>query len=289
MSVARGLVLLVLLFSGPASALAQESGLPSGSPLQTGPRREGKPKILRDVGIDQRLNEQLPLDVSFRDETGRAVKIGDYFGSKPVVLALVYYSCPLLCNQVLNGLTASLEIIRFDVGKEFNVVTLSFDARDTTALAMSKKQEYLKRYGRAGAEEGWHFLTGDQAAIDRITEAVGFKYAFDEDTKQFAHASAVMVLTPGGKLSRYFYGVEYYPKDLRLGLIEASQNKIGNPVDRILLYCYHYDPMTGKYGVVVMNVMRLGGVVTIITLLALFIVLRRRDSSRTGAQIGGTA
>jgi len=287
--VAPSLVALALLFLCRVAAFGQESGLPSGTPLQKGPPQDGKPKILRDVGIDQRLNEQLPLDVPFTDETGRAVKIGDYFGSKPVVLALVYYSCPLLCNQVLNGLTSSLDIIRLDAGKEFNVVALSFDARDTTELAMSKKREYLKRYDRAGAEQGWHFLTGDQQSIDRVTEAVGFKYAFDEDTKQFAHASGIMVLTPGGKLARYFYGVEYYPKDLRLGIVEASENKIGTPVDRIMLYCFHYDPMTGKYGVVVMNVMRLAGVVTIIMLLALFIVLRRRDSSRTGARIGGTA
>lgn len=272
-----------------AAALAQESGLPRGGPMQSGTAKAGLPKPLRDVGIDQRLNEQLPLDVTFRDEAGRTVKIGDYFGSKPVVLALVYYSCPMLCNQVLNGLSSSLDILRFDVGKEFNVVTLSFDSRDTTELAMKKKEEYLKRYNRPGASEGWHFLTGDQQSIDRITEAVGFKYDYDEETNQFAHASGIMVLTPGGKLARYFYGVEYYPKDLRLGLIEASENKIGNPVDQILLYCYHYDPMTGKYGAVVLNIMRLAGVVTIITLIALFIILRRRDPSRAGASLGGTA
>ncbi|HET9533476.1 MAG TPA: SCO family protein [Blastocatellia bacterium] len=277
---------IVILFCSVA-AFAQESGLPRGGPLQQGSAPGGKPKVLQDVGIEQRLNEQLPLDVTFRDETGREVRIGDYFGSKPVVLALVYYNCPMLCNQVLNGLVSSLRILSFDAGKEFNIVTLSFDARDTTELAMSKKEQYVKRYDRAGATEGWHFLTGDQQSIDRITEAVGFKYAFDPDTGQFAHASGIIVLTPQGKLARYFYGVEYYPKDLRFGLIEASENRIGNPVDQLLLYCYHYDPMTGKYGAVVLNIMRLAGLVTVVALVAFFIIMRRRDPARAGLRTGG--
>ncbi|HEX5734639.1 MAG TPA: SCO family protein [Blastocatellia bacterium] len=278
--------LCTLLFAFSLSVMAQ--GVYPQNSRQGAPPAESKPRILKEVGIDQRLGEQLPLDLTFRDENGDAVRLGDYFKDKPVVLSLVYYECPMLCHEVLTGLTRSFEQLSFSVGQEFEVVTVSFDARETPAMAVKQKDSYLNWYDRAGASEGWHFLTGDQQAIDRLTEAVGFKYAYDEETKQFAHASGIMVLTRGGKLARYFYGVEYQPKDLRLGLVEASENRIGSAVDQILLYCYHYDPTTGKYGPVVMNIMRLAGVATLLAIVAMFIVMRRRNIARLREQAGGT-
>lgn len=245
-------------------------------PLASEDPSGNKLRMLEDVGIDQRLGEQLPLDASFVDENGNQVKLGDYFGKKPVVLALVYYTCPMLCNQVLNGLTSALDVVTFDIGKDFEVVTVSFDARETPELARDKKQTYIDWYKRPGAAEGWHFLTGDQASIAKLTDAVGFHYKYDPATKQFIHASGIMLATSEGKLARYFYGVEYAPKDLRLGLVESSENKIGNPVDRLLLYCYHYDPASGKYGAVAMNILRLAGIATIIGLVAMMLLLKRR-------------
>jgi protein SCO1/2 len=256
----------------------------------TGPN--GLPAELKEVGIEQKLNEQLPLDLVFRDETGREVRLGQYFGRKPVILALVYYECPMLCNQVLNGLTGSLKMLSFNVGREFEVLTVSFDPRERPELARAKKETYLSSYNRAGAAAGWHFLTGDEQSIAALTRAVGFKYNYDAKTNQFAHASGIMVLTPQGKLARYFYGIEYAPKDVRLGLIEASENRIGSPVDRLLLYCFHYDPATGKYGPMVINIMRLGGLVTVIGIGALLLLLRRRrvQSAGRGRLVsGGTA
>lgn len=245
-------------------------------PLSSEDPSAGKVRLLENVGIDQRLGEQLPLDLVFRDETGSPVRLGDYFGKKPVVLTLVYYNCPMLCNQVLNGLTSALDVVSFDIGKEFEVVTVSFDPRESSQLAESKKETYIQWYKRAGAAEGWHFLTGDRASIEKLTDAVGFHYKFDQSTDQFIHASGIMIATPQGKLARYFYGIEYAAKDLRLGLIEASGNKIGNPADRLLLYCYHYDPAAGKYGAVVMNILRLAGIATLAGVVAMFWLLRRR-------------
>jgi protein SCO1/2 len=255
---------------------------------------------LKQVEIEQKLGAQVPLDAVFRDESGREVQLGEFFREgKPVVLTLVYYECPMLCNQVLNGMTGALMALRFTAGKEYNVVTVSFDPRETPELAARKKETYLKRYGREGAGEGWRFLTGDKASIDRLAGAVGFQYVWDERSKQFAHASAIMVATPAGKLSHYFYGIEYAPKDLRLGLVEASEGKIGSPVDELLLYCFHYDPTTGSYGPVVMNIVRLAGVATILAIVALLLVLRRygrRGGGGRGAgelgesvNLGGTA
>ncbi|HKY05844.1 MAG TPA: SCO family protein [Blastocatellia bacterium] len=266
----------------------------TAQPAQRGPaqsvgRQEGRPRALENVGIDQRLNEQVPLDIVLKDESGKAVQLKDYFRGKPVVLALVYYSCPMLCNQVLDGLASSLDVLKFDIGKEFDVVTVSFDARDTADMARSKKDSYVGRYKREGAEQGWHFFTGDQASIDRLTRAVGFNYAWDEETNQFAHASGVMILTPEGKLARYFYGIEYAPKEMRLGLIEAADNKIGTAVDQVLLYCFHYDPATGKYGPVVMNMVRLGGGLTLIAIAILFFVTLRKGSRHSSVSAGGTA
>jgi protein SCO1 len=218
------------------------------------------PGALLGVGIDQKLDQQVPFDLSFFNESGAPVPLSSFFhGKKPVILALVYYRCPMLCTQILNGLESSLKAVSFNPGQDFEVVAVSFDPKDTWQLAAAKKQTYLKRYGRANTANGWHFLSGDEANIKALTDAVGFHYKYDPATDQFAHASGIMILTPDGRLSRYFYGVEYAPRDVRLGLVEASQNKIGNPVDQILLFCYHYDPSTGKYGALVMNLVRVGG------------------------------
>jgi protein SCO1/2 len=247
----------------------------------------GLPKALNGVGIDQKLGDQLPLDLVFTNEQGKSVKLGDYFGKKPVVLSLVYYQCPMLCNQVMNGMVTAFKVMNFQPAQDFEVVTVSFDPRETPALAAAKKNtyvNYLPEARRANAATGWHFLTGDEASIKRLTDAVGFRYHWDEATNQFAHASAIYVTTPQGKLARYFYGIEYAPRDLRLGLIEAADNKIGTPVDQLLLYCYHYDPSTGKYGAAVMNVMRLGGIVTLIAIAGMFLVLRRRARTQLDLQ-----
>jgi len=235
------------------------------------------PPMLRDVGIDQKLSAPLPLDLSFQDETGQTIQLRQYFGKKPVILAFVYYECPMLCTQVLNGLAESLKTLSFDVGKQFDVITVSFDPGETPKLAAEKKANYLKQYERSSAAAGWHFLTGDSAAIRQLTSAAGFRYKYDAVTDQFAHASGIMVITPQGKIARYFYGIEYPARDLRLALVEASENKIGSPVDQLLLYCFHYDPLTGKYGLVIMNVLRVAGVATVMALGTFMIVMFRRD------------
>jgi len=284
-SLAKVFILLLTAHCSLPTAFAQFSQTQGNSPLYSSRPYEarapsGLPKVFKDVGIDQKLNQQLPLDLVFKDENGADVKLGDYFGKKPVVLSLVYYQCPMLCNQVLNGMVTAFKVMNFKAGQEFDVVTVSFDPRETAALAAAKKNtyvNYLPADRRAGAASGWHFLTGDEASIKRLTEAVGFRYHWDEATNQFAHASAIYVATPEGKLARYMYGVEYAPRDLRLGLIEAADNKIGSPVDQLLLYCYHYDPATGKYGARIMRVMQVGGVVTLFGIVALLFTLRRRS------------
>jgi len=276
--------------------LAQSPPGPS-SPLYgarpaAGNPSSGLPKALTDVKIEQKLNQQLPLDLVFTNENGQQVKLGQYFGKKPVVLALVYYDCPMLCTQVLNGMVTSFRVLPFQVGNEFDVVTVSFDPRETSALAAAKKKmyvDYLPEKMRANAISGWHFLTGDQANIAQLTDAVGFRYHYDEATKQFAHASAIMLTTPQGKLSRYFYGIEYAARDLRLGLIESSENKIGSPAEQLLLYCYHYDPATGKYGVAIMKVMRIAGVLTVLGILAMMLLLKSRNPGVVSAKTGGAA
>jgi cytochrome c oxidase subunit II len=241
---------------------------------------QGPPVKFSDVRFDQRLDQQVPLDLNFRDESGQSVRLADYFGKKPVILSLVYYECPMLCTQVLNGQVTSLEQISFNVGEQFNVVTVSFNPRETPALAAAKKDMYLSKYGRPGAEQGWHFLTGDPKAIAALADSVGFHYVYDALLNQYAHASGIMVLTPEGRISRYFYGIDYSPRDLRLGLVEASAGKIGSPVDQIMLLCYHYDPATGKYGVLVTNSLRIGGVIIVVLLVTLFFFLQRRVRGR---------
>jgi protein SCO1/2 len=238
---------------------------------------DGRPKILTEIGFDQRLGESVPLDATFRDEAGRTVRLGDYFGARPVVLVLAYYDCPMLCTLSLNGLASALDVLKFEPGREFEIVTVSFEPRETPALAAAKKAVYLKRYRRPAAEKAWHFLTGESDQIRRLTQAVGFRYAWDEATTQYAHASGVMVTTPEGRLARYLYGVEYAPKDLRFAIFEAAQGRILSPVDTLLLYCYHYDPAQGRYGATVMALVRAGGVLTVLGLGALIVTLRRRE------------
>ena len=232
-----------------------------------------RPPGLKNVGIEQNLNQQIPPGLTFRDETGKTVTLGDFFGKKPMILNLVYYQCPMLCGEVLTGLESALRVLKFDVGKEFDVLTVSFDPKETPEMASAKKAEYLKRYGRSGAAEGWHFLTGPAASIDALTKAAGFQYQYDPKSGQFAHATAIMVLTPEGKIAQYYYGVEFAPKDLRLGLIQASENKIGTVVDQVLLYCYHYDPDTGKYGAIISRVLQLAAGATVLILGTFLIVM----------------
>jgi protein SCO1/2 len=283
------LMLVILAVSGFAQKPPGPSSPLYGARPETGNPSTGLPTALRDVRIEQKLDQQLPLDLLFRDENGQTVKLGQYFGKKPVVLALVYYDCPMLCTQVLNSMVTSFRVLPFQVGKEFDVVTVSFDPRETSALATAKKNiyvNYLPEKMQSGAKEGWHFLTGDQASITQLTDAVGFRYHYDEATKQFAHASGIMLTTPEGKLSRYFYGIDYPARDLRLGLIESSQNKIGTPVDQLLLYCYHYDPATGRYGAAVMKIMRIAGVATVLAIVAMLFALKR-SNPRMVSQTGG--
>jgi protein SCO1/2 len=233
--------------------------------------------ILDNVGIDQALNAQLPLDVPLRDETGKDIVLRDYFGEKPVILAFVYYQCPNLCTLTLNGLVRDLRAIPFDAGNQFNIVTISFDPQETPELAAKKKQTYIAEYRRPGAAAGWHFLTGNPAAIEKLTNAAGFHYKYDPAAQQWAHAAAIMVVTPQGRMARYFYGIEYSARDLRLGLVEAAGNHIGSPVDRVLLYCYHYDPKTARYGLALITLLRIAGIATVLAL-ALFIGrMIRRD------------
>ena len=236
-----------------------------------------RPPLLRGVGIDQRLNEQVPLDLLFQDEEGRPVRLGDYFGKKPVVLSLVYFSCPMLCTTAENGLLESLKDLKFDAGKEFEVLTVSFDPEDKPSVANAKKSLYVGLYGRPSTENGWHFLTGNETSIRRLTEAVGFHYNYDPETRQFAHATGIVVLTPEGRISRYFYGIHYPSGDLRLALVESSHNKIGSPVDQVLLFCSHYDPAVGKYGLVISRILQLAGAITVVSIGTFMIVMFRFD------------
>jgi len=267
---ARVVLALALLAT---SAWAQMNNGVMSPPANTRPPR------LQNVGIEQHLDEQIPPDLTFRDEAGKTVKLGDYFGHKPLILNLVYYNCTMLCGEALAGLASAMRLVKFDVGNEFDVVTVSFDPRETPEMAAAKKKDYVGRYGRPNAAAGWHFLTGQPDSINALTKAVGFQYQYDAKTNQFAHATAIMVLTPQGHISRYFYGVDFPPKDLRMGLVEASQGKIGNAVDAVLLYCYHYNPETGKYGAMVANILRLAAAATILFMGTFLFILWRMDLS----------
>jgi protein SCO1/2 len=237
-----------------------------------------KPPVLKDIGIDQLLNNDVPGDLSLVDETGKTVKLSDYYAlGKPILLTLVYYDCPQLCNQVLNGVTGSLKTLPMTPGKEFTMLTVSFDHRESVELAAAKRGEYLKRLGKEGAGEGWHFLTASEETIKLLTRAVGFRFLWDPAKKQYAHASGIMILTPQGKVSRYLYGIEYAPRDVRLALLDASSGKIGTLADQIILYCYQYDPTTGLYSMRLMNVLRIFGVLTVLTLIALIIFLKYQE------------
>jgi len=267
-AVASAVVLSSLILALGSAAIGQQ------------PREQ---EILKEVGFDQRLNEPVPLDARFRDDTGREVRLGDYLGKKPIVLALVYYECPMLCTLTLNGLVGALKAVSFNPGEQFDVVAVSINPRETPELAAKKKANYLERYGRPGTEGGWHFLTGEQQAIESLARAVGFRYRYLPEKKQYAHAAGIMIVTPQGRLARYFYGVEFSPRDLRLGLIEASRNRIGNAVDQVLLYCFQYDPKTGQYGAVVVNVLRLVAAVTVVVLGSFLLISWRRDRAGQGS------
>jgi protein SCO1 len=257
-----------------AACAAQPARAQLSDPMQSVGVR---PDLLKDVGIDQKLNQQVPLNLTFKDENGNPVQLGQYFGQKPVILSLVYFNCPMLCTQVLNGQEASMKGLPMDAGNQFEAVTVSIDPSDKPVMASVKKQMYVGMYGRPNAAQGWHFLTGDAPQIKALADSVGFRYAYDADSKQFAHASAIMVLTPQGKISKYFYGIEYSPRDLRLGLVEASAEKIGTPVDSVLLFCYHYDPSTGKYGLIINRLIQAGGLITVLAIGITMLVLFRRE------------
>lgn len=253
------------------------SSVPYGTPAGSSPTAD----LIRAIGIEQHLGAQLPLDARFRDEQGRDVKLGDFFGNQPVVVMLVYYRCPMLCTQVLTGFLKSSQAVPLEIGRDYQVVTVSFDPRETSDLAAEKKSNYVRAYRREGAAQGWHFLTGDRESIDRLTEAVGFRYQYDPKSGQFAHASGIALATPAGRLSRYFYGIEYEPDDLRLGLVESSSGRVGSVVDQVLLLCYHYDPLTGKYGLAIANALHAAGVLTVLLLGGFLIVMYRRERRRT--------
>jgi protein SCO1/2 len=246
-----------------------------------------KPGLLKRVSIDQRIGQALPLDLAFKDDTGRDVRLGEYFGKKPVVLALAYYECPMLCTQVLNGMAAALKTLSFDAGTDFDVVVVSIDPRDGYRMAAAKKATYLEHYGRPATAAGWHFLTGAEASIRPLADAIGFHYAYDENLKQYAHGAAIYVATPKGVISRYLLGIDFAPRDLRLALVEASNNALGTVADQVLLLCYHYDPSTGKYGGAALNAIRIGFVATVGAFLTfLFVSLRRERSAFAKASAG---
>ena len=278
----RRTVLLTAILVMAASSWAPllEAQVSGYGDKQTGPANT-KPRILDKVGIAQHLNQQLPLNLTFTDDAGRQVQLAGYFGKRPAILALVYYQCPMLCSEELNGLTGALQMVSFRPGKDFDVIVVSIDPSEGTDLAAAKKRSYVKRYGHPETADGWHFLTGTQANIDALTQAVGFGYVKipgpDGKLTQFAHASSIQIVTPQGKLAQYYMDVEYSPKDLRLGLVEASANHIGSPVDNILTYCYHYDPGTNKHSLIVARVVQLGGLVTMFSLGGFMLVMFRRD------------
>lgn len=273
------LTLAALAVAGAVSLSAQ--GNAPGLRPAAAPPSSAVPSALQNIRFEQKLDATLPLDAVFRDEQGQSVTLGAYFGKRPVVLAFVYYECPMLCNQILNGLVSSIGVLDQTVGTDFDVVAVSFDARETPVMAAAKKASYVDRYKRPGTEAGWHFLTGDDANIRRVTDTAGFHFAWDEATQQFAHASGIMVVTPDGRLARYLFGIEYPPRDLKFAMMESSAGRIGSVVDQVLLYCYHYEPATGSYSLAAMNAVRLGGAITMVMLFGFIAISLRRDSRAT--------
>jgi len=275
----RTLIFATLCAALAAAPLSAQRGPMSGGIMS--PPANMRPPGLEFVGIEQHLNAEVPGNLEFRDELGNTVKLSDYFGQgRPVILNLGYYQCPMLCGEVLQGLSGSLRVLKFDMGKDYDVVTLSFDPHETTEMAGEKKREMIKRYSRPGADKGWHFLTGSAESINAVTKAVGFQYQWDDKTQQYAHATAIVLLTPDRHIAEYLYGVEFSPKDLRLGLVQASQGKVGNLGDQVLLYCYHYDPRIGKYGAVISNILRLAALATMLILGTFVFIMFRADAAR---------
>ncbi len=279
---------VILAFAAAAVAEAQTI------PASVGKSSAGLPSQLQNVGFEPLLNAQLPLDLAFRDEGGREVTLREYSGQRPVVLALVYYGCPMLCNQVEMGVVGTLKMLSFTPGRDYEVVFVSFDPRENPAMAAQKKESAMSHFGRRETASGWHFLTGSQESIAALTKAANFRYSFDTRINIFAHASGIMLLTPDGRISRYFYGVEYPSRDVRLGLVDASAGKIGTPIDRLLLYCFEYNPESARYSATILKIVRLGGLLTIFTIVAAILLFRRRDLRATSAKLqpplhGGSA
>ena len=273
---------LALVLGASLMALAQAP--PTFMRGETQAPSQVTPADLSNVGVDQRLDQQIPLDLTFKDETGKTVKLGDYFQSgRPVILNLVYYTCPMLCGEELAGEASALSVLRFTPGKEYEAISVSFDPDETPQDAAEKKKIYIDRMNEhleaKTSGDGWHFLTGQEPEIKKLADAVGFHYKRDPRTGQFIHAAAIMIVTPQGKIAQYYYGVEFSPKDVRLGLIEASRNKIGNLVDQVVLYCFHYDPSTGRYGAIITNIMRLAGAATLLVIGGFLVVMFRREKN----------
>jgi protein SCO1 len=262
-------IIVTLLVSSAAGAQT--------APSNVGQASQGLPPILQSVGFEPPLNGRVPLDLPFQDETGRSVQLRDYFTQRPVVLGLVYYGCPMLCDELEQGVVGSLRMLSFNPGRDYQVVFVSFDPRETATMAAQKKELAMKEFHRPDTADGWHFLTGPQASIEALTKAANFRYVFDKKSGLFAHASGIMLLTPDGRISRYFYGVEFPSRDVRLGLVDASQGKIGTPIDHILLYCFQYDPSSARYSASILKILRVGGVLTIVCLVAGVLIFRRRD------------
>ncbi len=283
-AVAAFVAAAVIFIAAPAAA--QMTGTPTPGYLSSpGVSSSSMPTALREIGFDQNIDQKLPLDATFRDESGQTVTLGSYYGKRPVLLAFIYYECPMLCTQVLNAMTATISTMSLTAGKDFELVLVGIDPRETPAQAAAKKTEYLRRYKREGAEAGWHFLTGDDPEIKRVANAAGFRYAWDEQTQQYAHPTGIIVTTNDGRLARYLFGIEYGPRDLNLSLVEASEGKVGSFADQLLLYCYHYDPMTGRYGLYVMRTLRVAGVATVLLIGTFIVVMVRREKSQQNAAL----
>lgn len=279
----------VLIASAASTASAAAPAAPPSGPSGPITPSNQMPEPLKTVGYDQNLGEQVPLNLAFRDEAGRPVKLGDYFGRRPVVMVFAYYECPMLCDMVLQGVTGSLKALSFNAGQQYDVVVVSIDPKETSKLAAETKAQTLSRYGRSGTEGGWHFLTGGQGSILELTRVAGFRYYYDKERDEYAHAAGMMVLTPGGRISRYLYGIDFAPRDVRLALIESAEGRIGSLADQILLYCFHYDPVYGKYSAMTMNILRLAAAATVLGLGLLIVLLKRRERVRVEPRPVGAA